>query len=54
MDEIVKGTHIMDGLYELEKSEIGETIKNFKREFEPPEDSDRVMVVRFSECSPQL
>jgi hypothetical protein len=54
MDEISKGTHIMDGLYTLEKNEIGETVKNFQREFDPPEDSERLMVVRFSECSPQL
>lgn len=54
MDEIAKGTHIMDGLYQLEQSETGETIKNFSREFEPPEDSEKVLVVRFSECSPLL
>jgi len=27
MDEIARGTHIMDGMYELKQTETGETIK---------------------------
>jgi hypothetical protein len=54
MDEITKGTHIMDGMYELQQTDTGESIKMFQSQFEQPENSKKVQVVNFSECSPQL
>ena len=54
MDEIKRGTHIMDGLYELQQSDTGETVKQFQSQFEPPEENSKVIVARFSECSPLL
>lgn len=54
MDEIAKGTHIMEGMYELQKLPTGETVKVFESQFDPPEDSDKVHVSRFAECSPDL
>lgn len=44
----------MDGMYELKQSETGEMIKVFNSQFEPPEDTDKLHVIRFSECSPEL
>ena len=54
MDEIEQGAIFLEGLYELKQKGDGTTIKVFHSSFEPPEDSDLVHVVRFTDCSTQL
>ena len=44
----------MEGLYELQQAPTGEQVKVFESQFEPPEDSDKVQVLRFAECTPDL
>ena len=54
VDEIQTGSAHLEGTYELKQNPDGTTVKQFLGSFEPPEDSDYVHVVSFTDCSSKL